>query len=160
MNLNLSNAQSSEFKTYLTTLNTVLITTKYSNIDVKVPEIIEKSENFEEFRSDYLNFIEQELSDIQTKDEYMYVRFFADVYLSSIEYVTEFLFKDNSKGKFWDTVKAAWNIAKPIVAADASGAVAGAMAELVTGPGVVATGMGGACGCSAGYCVGQLIGGK
>jgi hypothetical protein len=160
LNLNLSNANSSELAIYLATLNTALIKTKCSNIDVNVPNLIINSENFEEFRLNYLDFVENELSDIQTNDEYMYIRFFADVYLSSIEYVPEFLFKDNSKGKFWDMLKEAWEIAKPIVAADASGAVAGAMVGAVTGPGIVATGMAGACGSSAGYCVGQLIGGK
>lgn len=50
--------------------------------------------------------------------------------------------------------------ARPVVAADAGGAVVGAMAGAVTGPGIVATGMAGACGSSAGYCVGGLINGN
>jgi hypothetical protein len=161
LNLDLPSAQSSELKTYLASLNTVAIQTKLNNIELNVPEIIGKSEDFEEFKSSYLKFVENELVDVQTHDEYMYIRIFADTYLSSFEYVTEFLFQGNSKGKFWDTVKEAWNQAKPIVAADASGAVMGAMLGVIgTGPGIVVGGMGGACAGSAGYCVGKLMGAK
>jgi hypothetical protein len=145
LQLKLSNTQSSELEKYLATLNTNVIQMKCNNIDSKVPAIIKESEDFEEFKLKYLNFVEKQLADVKTKDEYLYIRFFADVYLSSVEYVTEFLFNDNAKGKFWEMVKEGWNIAKPIVAADAEGAVGGAMVGMVTGPGIVACGMGGAC---------------
>jgi hypothetical protein len=157
LHLSLPNAQASDLKAYLATLNTKVIQTKCNNIDIKVPEIIQEAENFEEFKLNYLKFIEKELADVQTNDEYMYIRFFADVYLSSCEYVTEFLFNSNSKGKFWEMVKEAWEIAKPICAADAGGAVMGAMAGVAGGPGgIVGCGMVGACGNSAYYCITNL----
>ena len=158
LTLELSNAKSSELDDYLATLNTVLIETKCNSIDNKVSEIIEISESFEQFKQIYLNFVEKELANVQSQDEYTYIRIFADIYLSTIEYMAEYLSNVNpTKGKFWDALKEGWNAAKPVVGADVGGAVSGALVGLITGPGVVATGMSGACGASAGYCIGQLF---
>ncbi|MDR2979847.1 MAG: glycine zipper family protein [Bacteroidales bacterium] len=156
--LNLSYAKPSELKDYIATLNTILIEEKCKKIEDNMLNLIGKSETFQEFKLYYLKFIENELVNVQTKNEYTYIRYFADISLSSIEYITEFLCENNSKGKFGDMLKEGWNIAKPIVAADAGGAVIGAMAGAIgSGPGIVAGGMTGAIGSSAGYCIGNLI---
>lgn len=94
------------------------------------------------------------------KDEYFYAKLFSEVYLSSINYLSSYLYGQD-KGPRWEKfkgmLKEAWEITRPIVAADAGGAVVGAMVGVTSGPGIVVSGMASACGTSAGYCVQELI---
>jgi len=135
----------------------------FSSIDKNVCNIIEESQSFEDFTVLYANFVQVTLHQLKAdglKEDYFYAKLFSDVYVSSLDYIANYLC-DQSKGPRWDRfkgmLKEAWEIARPIVAADAGGAVVGAMAGSVSGPGLVATGMAGACGASAGKCVENLV---
>ena len=155
LHLHIPGQSPSLLENYIATLNTRLIQEKFIRIENAFSRILYDTESFESLREMYSASVKEILSHVKTTDEYMYIRIFADMYLSSFEYITEYLLSKNpSKGKLWDTIKEAWNIAKPIVGADVGGAVTGAMAGTVSGPGIVATGMAGACGASATYCIG------
>lgn len=100
------------------------------------------------------------MKNVEMKDEYFYAKLFSEVYLSSINYLSSYLYGQD-KGPRWEKfkgmLKEAWEITRPIVAADAGGAVVGAMVGVTSGPGIVVSGMDSACGTSAGYCVQELI---
>ena len=128
-------------------------------IDLNVLPMIEKSDSFEDFRNSFSSFIQSNLSDclvFSSKEMYFYAKLYAEIYLSSIDYFTNFMYEQD-KGPRWEkfkgTLKEAWEITRPIVTADAVGAVFGAMAGTITGPGIVVTGMTNACMSSAMECI-------
>ncbi|MCQ2050329.1 MAG: glycine zipper family protein [Candidatus Saccharibacteria bacterium] len=152
-------------KDVIVTLNTDALSDFFVSVDSIIPSFIDNSDSFDDFKDTYHKYVQQNLfamKNIQTKEEYFYAKLFSEMYLSSIYYLSSYLCGQD-KGPRWEKfkgmVKEAWEITRPIVASDAGGAVVGAMAGAVTGPGIVATGMAGACGASAGYCVEQLING-
>ncbi len=140
-----------------------LLENNCKKVDNQAYSIIEQSSSFEDFTSRMSSLIKDSLETLSSnnkKDEYFYSKLFVDVYMSSIDYITQYLYGDQ-KGPRWDKFKSVakqvWNDVRPIVAADAEGAVTGAMIGAATGPGVAAGAMAGGCGQSAGYCVGKLI---
>lgn len=150
-------------KDMILTLETDALTDFFVSVDSVVPSIINSSKSFNDFKGAYCEYVKQTLFAMKNnrmKEEYFYAKLFSETYLSSIYYISSYLYGGN-KGPGWDRFKGmlreAWEIARPVVAADAGGAVVGAMAGTVTGPGIVATGMAGACSSSAGYCVEELI---
>lgn len=152
-------------KDMLMTLNIGALSNFFVSVDSNIPSFIENSDSFEDFKDVYHEYVQQNLfamNNNEMKEEYFYAKLFSETYLSSIYYLSSYLCGQD-KGPRWEKfkgmVKEAWEITRPIVASDAGGAVIGAMAGTVTGPGIVATGMAGACSASAGYCVEALING-
>ncbi len=161
-NINLEGIDHDCMAKYLAQLDCATMSKKCNEIEGQILPIINSSNSIEEFHQKYDDFVASELKNLKKKsscDEYFYVRLFAYIYLSSVEYVSQYLSEE--KG-LWqnikETAKKAWQVAKPICKADAEGAVVGACAGAVlNGPGIVGGGMAGACGSSAGYCIGTLF---
>ncbi|MCL2683230.1 MAG: hypothetical protein FWE63_07105 [Bacteroidales bacterium] len=163
----------------LADIKTSLIKTKSENIDNNMLFLIEKSETFEDFQQNYLDFVKEELADIRTQktfDEYLYLRIFADVYLSSFECWVEFFdtlgadsknscctFDSKNECKCWwcrvkKKAKEIWKEVKPHVTADAIGAGLGAAGGAALGGiGAIPGALGGGCLNSAGSILGDLF---
>lgn len=137
----------------LANIDTTLLSLILKEIDANFMNILTQSTSEYDFMNTYKKFVTNKLSTLrepQKKFEYICAKFFADIYLSSFDYVTEYYFSTDSKGKKWENfkgmVKEAWNNVKPIVYADAAGAVIGAIEGAAAGPeGIVAVGMVEAC---------------
>lgn len=135
-------------------INYILISTKCKKIEDNTLILLQQSITFEDFRINYYAFINQELNQmLKNTTEYMCIRLFAETYLSSFECWAKYLYND-SKAGWWDNtkkyLKSAWeNELKPMVKADAGGAVGGALVGAAVGgvgagPGAIT----GACGAS------------
>ncbi len=157
--INVSHFQNNELEEYLSTLNFTILTAKFNLIDNIVLSLIDSSDSYEDFYQMYNNYVSgilQDIRDKNTHDEYFYSKLFADTYVSSIHYLSDY-YEVGEKGPRWDRfkgmVKEAWQQVKPIVESDAFGAVIGAMEGSLAGPpGIVTVGMTGACmasGCAA-----------
>ena len=157
----------------IVTPNYILIEKKCKNIENKMESLVTINNTFKEVQTAYLKFITEELKDVTNINDYTYLRYYADVYISSFEYWVDYYSKNGAKGWLRDT----WNKVKEGVAVDAGGAVAGGIYGAYTGaaagsvvggvgaaPGVVA-GMAsgavvGACATSAGWAVTKLVSGN
>jgi hypothetical protein len=115
---------------------------------------------------DFQNTFYEDVENLVASDEindYFAIKVFTDVYFSSFETWVQNLEERRSPQKeasWWDNFKTkakeVWAEVKPIVKADAEGAVTGAMVAAVAGPGAGA--VAGGCGASAGKAVSNLIG--
>lgn len=127
------------------------------------------SQTPKEFEELYYAYVEEELSKVQDINDYMCIRFYSDMYLSSFITWCNYFYGYN-KGKegfgkwasgVWKRVKSAaketWKEVKPIVTADAGGAVSGAvLGSAVGGIGAGPGAATGAAGASIAECVQQL----
>ena len=137
-----SNGKSSEDAVLPDDLNIVLIEQKTKVIDDSLAVLVERSNTFDEFKVNFLNFSIKELANIQTEqtlNEYMYLRYFADTYLSSIEVWGEFFTDlDDITDDWYDPARRGWgsfwNAVKPHVLTDAKGAAVGALMCAAGGP--------------------------
>lgn len=128
------------------------------------------SETPEEFEKEYNDYVSDVLSNVTDMNNYMCIRFYTDMYMSSFVTWITYLYGENEKSTTvalaWKYVKSMlnehgkeiWKEVKPIVAVDAGGAVGGAMLGSCVGgvgavPGAVTTG----AATSAGECVRKLI---
>lgn len=154
----------------------------FSMIEKEASQCIDYLENLfynadtpEEMENKYNEYINSKLSGLKTKMEYISLKFYTDMYLSSFTTWCNILYgggekmftlkKKDKKGwlsSAWSSVKQAaketWKEVKPVVAADAKGAVKGAIVGACAGG--VGAGPGaayGAAGSSAGKCVEQII---
>ena len=123
----------------------------------------------EEMEAAYENYVEKRLGNMKTQQDYLCLRFYTDMYLSSFTTWCNILYGQNDgtkKSNWWksawdkakQTAKDVWKEVKPIVKADAKGAVTGAMVGLAGG----AAGVGGgavtvACVDSAGKCIDNIL---
>lgn len=142
-------------------LNIIQFQNYCNEIDENFLSFLTISTSHNDLSRRYFKFIDEELKEFMNKkveNDYLLARIFADVYLSSFNFLVIHYDNANTKGKLWEsikqTVKDAWQVAKPIVVSDAGGAAIGAMAgSLAGGPGIVAGGMAGACTSSLGKAV-------
>ena len=161
-NINIEGVDQNFMAKYLAQLDCYTMSDKCAEIESQILLIISNSNSLDEFHQKYDDFVNCELKSLKKEsacDEYFYVRLFAYTYLSSVEYVSQYL---SAEKGFWQNVKEtaqkAWQVAKPICKADACGAVSGAICgSCAGGAGIVGGGMVGACGTSAGYCIGTLF---
>lgn len=157
------------------TSSTVSIKCRY--IESKAKELFETSVSLQRFKIDFAQFVETELSDVTDTCEYFEIRIFADVFVNSLETWGEYMYGDIAKNacesSWWNKIKSTasdvWNNIKPVVAADANGAVVGAMGVLVASAtaapvtgglslsGIAVGAGGGAVVASAGSCVENII---
>ncbi len=123
----------------------------------------------EEMEVAYENYVEKRLDNMKTQQDYLCLRFYTDMYLSSFTTWCNILYGQNDgtkKSNWWksawdkakQTAKDVWKEVKPVVKADAEGAVGGAVVGMAAGgvgagPGAV----GGAAGSSIGKCVGNIL---
>lgn len=122
----------------------------------------------EEMEAAYENYVEKRLGNMKTQQDYLCLRFYTDMYLSSFTTWCNILYgqndgtkKSNWRKSAWDkakqTAKDVWKEVKPIVKADAKGAVTGAMVGLAGGAAGVGGGaVTGACVDSAGKCIDNI----
>lgn len=122
----------------------------------------------EEMEAAYENYVEKRLGNMKTQQDYLCLRFYTDMYLSSFTTWCNILYGQNDGTKksncwksAWDkakqTAKDVWKEVKPIVKADAKGAVTGAMVGLAGGAAGVGGGaVTGACVDSAGKCIDNI----
>lgn len=122
----------------------------------------------EEMEAAYENYVEKRLGNMKTQQDYLCLRFYTDMYLSSFTTWCNILYGQNDGTKksnwwksVWDkakqTAKDVWKEVKPIVKADAKGAVTGAMVGLAGGAAGVGGGaVTGACVDSAGKCIDNI----
>ncbi len=150
-----------------------LIEKKSNRCALELESLFYDSESPEEFESKYNAYIEEALGQVTDKYNYMCIRFYADMYMSSFITWSNYLFGESNQAKkpngwlnkTWDKAKAKakkfWKDVKPIVAADAGGAVTGAMIGSVGGlPGAGAGAVKVGCATSAGQAVQNLINNK
>ena len=122
----------------------------------------------EEMEAAYENYVEKRLGNMKTQQDYLCLRFYTDMYLSSFTTWCNILYGQNDgtkKSNWWksawdkakQTAKDVWKEVKPIVKADAKGAVTGAMVGLAGGAAGVGGGaVTGACVDSAGKCIDNI----
>lgn len=141
---------------------------------LKLQSLLYDSETPEEFEMQYNTYVSEVLSKVTDKNNYMCIRFYADMYMSSFITWSNYLYGGNEEvtkgsrllGSAWTYLKKGlkehgkeiWNEVGDVVAIDAGGAVTGAMAGSAiggvgAGPGAVVTG----ASCSAGECVRRII---
>ncbi|MDR2836388.1 MAG: hypothetical protein LBV69_09425 [Bacteroidales bacterium] len=116
----------------------LLISSKCKIIDKKAYDLFLVSNSLEEYKEKYFVFVKEELSTVTTINEYMSLRFFADVYMSSFESWGEYLYSNGSKALSWwektkQFAKDAWAELKPTVMADVGGAAGGALVGAAVG---------------------------
>lgn len=137
----------------------------------KMEDIFFDSKDFDDFYDAYYLYVNSQLNTVKDFYSYLCIRFYTDMYMSSFTTWCNYIYADNAiKGSnnpsWWEKAKKkakeVWNEVKPVVSADAQGAVAGAIRGAATG-GVAGAGVGaagGALGISAAKCVGNILGGK
>lgn len=124
---------------------------------LKLQSLLYDSETPEEFEMQYNAYVAEVLSKVSDKNNYMCIRFFSDMYMSSFITWSTYLYGGNEKGAFgaaWKYLKAnsatldkVWNEVKDVVYVDAGGAVGGALVGGLAGAAK------GAASSSAGACV-------
>lgn len=141
---------------------------------LKLQSLLYDSETTEEFEMQYNTYVSEVLSKVTDKNNYMCIRFYADMYMSSFITWSNYLYGGNEKGAkgsrlvgmAWKYLKnnlkehgkEIWNQVGDVVAADAGGAVLGAMGGVYVGG--IGAGPGaaiGATGNSACECVRRII---
>lgn len=153
-------------------INCSLIERKANAAILVLEDLFYNSNTPDEMEVAYKRYVNGLLSDINNSYEYMCIKFYTDMYLSSFTTWCNILNGDRSKVSLkkkdswlsgaWKKVKAkakeTWKELKPVVSADAEGAVAGAMVGACAGG--VGAGPGAATGAvatSTGKAVGMLI---
>lgn len=124
----------------------------------------------EEMEASYERYVKQRLGNMKTQQDYLCLRFYTDVYLSSFTTWCNILYgQDGNAAKesnWWSstwkeikqTAKEVWNDVKPVVKSDAKGAVKGAIKGVLGGVAGVGTGaLKGACTSSAGQCIKDIV---
>ena len=123
----------------------------------------------EQMEAAYEKYVEQRLGNMKTQQDYLCLRFYTDMYLSSFTTWCNILYGQNDgtkKSNWWksawdkakQTAKDVWKEVKPIVKADAKGATTGAMVGLAGGAAGVGGGaVSGACIESAGKCIDNIL---
>ena len=134
-----------------------LIERKCQNIENKMSSLVTIYNDFGQLQTAYLKFVAEELKDVTFINDYTYLRYYADVYISSFEYWVNYY--SGTKGKLGDI----WNKVKVGVGVDAAGAIGGAIGGAVggavvgslaggvgAGPGAAVGAVGGAISCGIG----------
>jgi len=132
-----------------------LIDRKCQNIENKMSSLVTMYDDFGQLKTAYLKYVAEELKDVTTTNDYVYLRNYADVFISSFEYWIDY-YKNGTKGKFKDI----WNKVKEGVIVDATGAVVFGVAGAVGGAvvGSMAGGVGAGPGAAAGVVGGAITG--
>lgn len=127
--------------------NAALVDEKCKLIISVFEKIFYTSKTLEEFEYNYYLTVDQELAEMRSgMKDYMSVRFFADMCMSSFKGWCTYFYEDKGFGElsfkaanvsWWDKVKqraaAVWTEIKPLVKADAAGAVVGGLVGAAAG---------------------------
>lgn len=151
-------------------VNFALVEKEANQAAAHLENLFYTSSTSEKMEVAYERYVKQRLGNMKTQQDYLCLRFYTDMYLSSFITWCNILYgQDGSAAKesnWWSstwkevkqTAKEVWNEVKPIVNSDAKGAVKGAIKGLVGGVSGVGTGaLKGACTSSAGQCVKNIV---
>ncbi len=138
-----------------------------NQIAIHLENLFYTSATPEEMEKAYESYVVRRLGFMKTEEEYLVLRFYADMYLSSFTTWCNILYGDENievkKKTSWlasawnkakQTAKAVWKEVKPVVKADAGGAAGGAIVGAAGGVAGAATGAAtGAAASSIGKCI-------
>lgn len=149
-------------------VNFALVEREANQAAIHLENLFYTSSTPEQMEAAYEKYVEQRLGNMKTQQDYLCLRFYTDMYLSSFTTWCNILYGQNDGTKksnwwksAWDkakkTAKNVWKEVKPVVKADATGAAAGALVGLSAagvgaGPGAASGALGG----SLGACVNNL----